>query len=79
MNKALTLLGEATRDLVGDVTNTDSGAVLAWKLVSVFCRVHGLKTSIALLQELARRNDCITFLTKLSANGSCQMKLLILF
>ena len=62
VNKALTLLGEATRDLVGDVTNTDSGAVLAWKLVSVFCRVHGLKTSIALLQELARRNDCITFL-----------------
>ena len=62
VNKALALLGEATRDLVGDVTNTDSGAVLAWKLVSVFCRAHGLKTSIALLQELARRDDCITFL-----------------
>ena len=62
VNDALAQLGETTRDLVGDVTNKDNGAVLEWKLVSVFCRVHGLKTSIALLQELARRNDCITFL-----------------
>ena len=62
VNTALAFLGETTRALVGDVTNKDSGSVLAWKLVSVFCRVHGLKTSIALLQELARRNDCITFL-----------------
>ena len=54
VNAALASLGETTRAMVGDVTNKDSGSVLAWKLVSVFCRVHGLKTSIALLQELAR-------------------------
>lgn len=48
VSSALASLGETTRALVGDITNEDSGAVLEWKLVSVFCRVHGLKTSIAL-------------------------------
>ena len=51
VSSALASLGETTRALVGDITNEDSGAVLEWKLVSVFCRVHGLKTSIALVRE----------------------------
>ena len=33
--------------------------VHAWKLVSLFCRVHGLPRSLALLQELARRDDMV--------------------
>ena len=35
---------------------------MLWKLVSSFCRTHGLKTSIALLQELARRDNYAAFL-----------------
>ena len=78
VNAALASLGETTRAMVGDVTNKDSGPVLAWKLVSVFCRVHGLKTSIALLQELARAMTVLHFFMRLSAKNLNLDKSLIL-
>eukprot|EP00949_MAST-11_sp_MAST-11-sp1_P002942 g2942.t1 len=68
VNKALALLGEATRDLTGPDQSNRKGA-MAWKLVSSFCRVHELKTSIALLQELARRDDFIAFLYEAKREG----------
>ena len=33
-----------------------------WKLVTLFCKAHGLPRSLALLHELARRNDWVLFL-----------------
>ena len=33
-----------------------------WKLVTLFCRVHGLPRSLALLHELARRSNWVLFL-----------------
>lgn len=75
---ALRALGEATRAVVEDSGEEDgrpggrgketelSSVFLypesPWKLVTLFCRVHGLPRSLALLQELARRNDWVIFL-----------------
>tara|TARA_B110000208_G_scaffold88902_1_gene112155 strand:+ start:1221 stop:5024 length:3804 start_codon:yes stop_codon:yes gene_type:complete len=69
---ALKLLGEATREMVrssqqeqeqpAHSETANSFSVSAWKLVTLFCRVHGLPRSLALLHELARRNDWVMFL-----------------
>ena len=69
VNKALALLGEATRDLTGPDQSNRKGA-MAWKLVSSFCRVHELKTSIALLQELLAETILLPFFTRQKGRNS---------
>jgi len=63
--EALRLLGEATAELVKHKTPTKESFEYPespWKLVTLFCRTHGLPRSMALLQELARSNEYVQFL-----------------
>ena len=68
--EGLQLVGEATAKMAKlSVTTHDSSESSVvdypespWKLVTLFCRTHGLPRSMALLQELARTNDWVIFL-----------------
>ena len=63
--ESLRLLGEATAELVKHKTPTKESFEYPespWKLVTLFCRTHGLPRSMALLQELARSNEYVQFL-----------------
>eukprot|EP00940_MAST-03C_sp_MAST-3C-sp2_P000957 g957.t1 len=83
---ALRLLGEATAKMVKHKRkDSPSESRIAgvgsdlhypespWKLVTLFCRTHGLPRSMALLQELARTNDWVIFLHE-AQREQCDLK-----